>query len=625
MCGICGIINLNGDAVSPQRLRGMADCIAHRGPDDDGFFLQGPVGLGHRRLSIIDLAGGHQPLCNEDETVWIVFNGEIYNFPELRTQLEQKGHHFRTHSDTETIVHAYEEWGEECPTRLRGMFAFAIYDLRNQSLFIARDRIGKKPLLYTQTADSFLFASEFQALLAHPGVTRRVNLASIDLYLASYCIPAPHTAYEGIFKLPPAHSLTLKKGEVKLRRYWDMAPFFEPSRKLQISEEAAAEELLERLREAVKIRMMSEVPLGAFLSGGVDSSVLVALMATLSDRPVKTFSIDFEEGLFSEAEHARRIANKYGCEHTEITVKPDAASVLPMLVRHYGEPFGDSSAVLAYYVSQATRRYATVALNGDGGDEVFAGYERYRALRITESLPAALRRAGGVVERLIPGSLNSRARQVLLKRLLQAAALPAPQRYLRWHSSFNVGQKHEFYTPEFAQAVHYPASHPIAESIATHPQLEPVDRAQLSDLTTYLPDDLLVKLDVASMATSLEARSPFLDHPLMEWAATLPPEMKMKGATGKYILRHAARDLVPIENMARTKMGFSAPVGTWFRGPLKEMLQDTVSSPRALGRGYFRPEAVRALVQQHITGQSDHTLRLWTLLMLELWHGEFID
>jgi len=622
MCGIAGVLHLHNAPASRAILQRMNDGIVHRGPDDQGLWLHGPAGLAVRRLAIIDLKSGHQPLCNEDESVWIVFNGEIYNFPELREQLEAKGHHFATHSDTETIVHAYEEWGEVCPRHLRGMFAFAIYDLKRETLFLARDRVGKKPLLYTTADYQFIFASEFQALLSHPAVPRRPNLHALDAYLATSCIPAPLTGYEGIHKLPPAHTLTIRNGQIKIERYWSL----DFTRKIEVTQEAAQEELLHRLREAVRVRLMSEVPLGAFLSGGIDSSAIVALMSELSAQPVKTFSIGFEESDFSELHHARRVAERYGTEHTEVIVKPDAMSILPLLVRHYGEPYADSSAVPTFYVSQVTRQHVTVALNGDGGDEVFGGYDRYRAMQFTASVPDAVLRLGAQAARVVPGSTNFRSRGARLKRLLEAAALPGPQRYFRWSSIFSVAQKRRLYTPEFSAGAEFLVKpHPVETWLLENSHLDVVDACLLADTMTYLPDDLLVKVDITSMANSLEARSPFLDHPLMEWAAQLPPQLKVRGKTGKYILRQALRDIVPEQNMARPKMGFGVPIRHWLRDSMKPLLCDTVLSDRALGRGYFQPDEVRRLVQEHLQGQQDHAFRLWALLMLELWHQEFID
>ncbi len=626
MCGIVGAFALNFQPISLQLVQTMNSCITHRGPDEAGIWVQNGVGLAMRRLAIIDLKSGQQPISNEDETVHIVFNGEIYNFPELHIELEAKGHTFRTHSDTETIVHAYEEWGEDCPQHLRGMFAFAIYDARDNSLFLARDRVGKKPLLYTQAGGKFLFASEFPALLSCGDVERKPNLVAIEQYLTTSCIAAPLTGFEGIYKLPPAHSLRLKDGEIQLRRYWDLAPFFEPSRKIQISLEEATQELLARLEEAVKIRLMSEVPLGAFLSGGIDSSAIVALMSRLSSSPVKTFSIGFAEADYSEVEHARRVAHLYGTDHTEIIVEPNALDILPTLVRHYGEPYADSSAVPTFYVSQATRKHVTVALNGDGGDELFGGYERYRRMQMTSRVPDAVLGIGARAASLIPRNNDFRSKTARARRLLEAASLPTAQRYLRWTSAFSAAQRENLYTPEFKAATGFPNSiHPVQQSLEDHRNLEILDRCLLCDSTHYLPDDLLVKVDITSMANSLEARSPFMDHPLMEWAATLPPGFKIQGDSTKHILRQALAQLVPIENMARPKMGFGMPVGRWFQGPLKQLLCDTLFGERAQSRGYFRPEVVRSLVQEHLDSKADHTHRLWALLMLELWHHEFVD
>jgi len=609
----------------------MNDSIVHRGPDDQGLWVDGPVGLAMRRLSIIDLAHGHQPLCNEDKTVWIVFNGEIYNFPELRLQLEAKGHKFATHSDTETIVHSYEEWGEDCVQHLRGMFAFAIYDIKKERLFLARDRVGKKPLVYTTANGQFLFGSEFNTVLASPEVSRRPNLAAIDFYLANYAIPAPLTGYENIHKLPPGHSMTVDlkdNGAIKLKRYWALEEFFAPEKKLKISEADAVEELLARLTEAVKIRLMSEVPLGAFLSGGIDSSAIVAVMSKLMDKPVKTFSIGFEESAYSEIHHARRLAEHYNADHTEIIVQPDAVEIIPKLVRHYGEPYSDSSAIPTYYVSQATRQHVTVALNGDGGDEVFAGYERYYGMAMAEKLPRALLKVGAGAVRFLPGRNKAGTLPSRLNRALKSAYMPRPQRYMQWFSPFNPQFKSDLYSAGFKESVNFPnARHPVEEWFEKTAGLNVIDACLATDTVTYLPDDLLAKVDITSMANSLEARSPFLDHHLMEWAATLPPELKMNGKTSKYILRQALSKLVPAENMDRRKMGFAVPVGQWFRNDkrMKSLLMDTVLSHRAMGRGYFQPEAVRKLVDEHLQEKLDHTSRLWSLLMLELWHQEFID
>jgi asparagine synthase (glutamine-hydrolysing) len=431
MCGITGILRLDGKPASRDVLERMNARIVHRGPDEDGLQIHQNVGLAMRRLSIIDRACGNQPLSNEDGTVWIVFNGEIYNFPELVHNSKAGVTRFAPNVDTEAIVHAYEEWGHDCPKHLRGMFAFAIYDRKYKELFLARDRVGKKPLLYTTARNTFAFASEFSALLAHPDVQREPNRETFDEFLSTACIAAPRTGFKDIWKLPPAHWLSLRNGEITIEPYWSLEPHFAPERRLKIGRDEAAQELLRRLEEAVRIRLMSEVPLGAFLSGGVDSSAVVALMSRLSSERVKTFSVGFEESEYSEVHHARRLAERYNTDHTEIIVKPDAAAILPTLVRHFGEPYADSSAVPTYYVSQATRKHVTVALNGDGGDEVFGGYERYRAMQIAESVPLPCAAGGGAScalhtgQHQLPFALD--AIETLVAKRRRAASSPLSQ------------------------------------------------------------------------------------------------------------------------------------------------------------------------------------------------------
>ncbi|MDT7688797.1 MAG: hypothetical protein QOJ70_3498 [Acidobacteriota bacterium] len=627
MCGIVGMVNLDGRAADATLLGRMNEAIHHRGPDEDGTYLAGPVGLAMRRLAIIDLAGGQQPIANEDHSAWIVFNGEIYNYRELKGELEKRGHRFRTDCDTEAIIHAYEEFGTDAPKHLRGMFAFAIWDERKQELFLARDRVGKKPLLYARTRDSFVFGSEFSALLLHPSVSREIDRGAIDDYLSFMCVPAPLTAYRDIRKLEPGHSLTLSRdGELKTERYWE--PDF--SKKLDITEEEAGERALELLRDAVRVRLMSEVPLGAFLSGGIDSSTVVALMAEASSTPVKTFSIGFEEQDFSELHHARRVAEHVGAEHHEFIVRPDAMEVLPTLVEHYGEPYADSSAIPTYYVARETRRHVTVALNGDGGDECFAGYERYAAMRLSESyrrLPEALREQ--VIRRsveLLPISelRPSRARRV--RRFLRAASLPPVERYLRWVTVIGEEAKEELYSDEFREEVGGRDPRALLRPwFARANGAGVVDASLLADTMTYLPNDLLVKVDIASMAVSLEARSPFLDHHVIEFAASLPERLKLRGLTTKYVLKKTLRKLLPSENLTRSKMGFGVPIGHWFRGQMQGFLRENLLSDKAARRGLFRPEAVARMVELHTRGERDYTHQLWTLLMLELWFQRFID
>ncbi|MBV9925953.1 MAG: asparagine synthase (glutamine-hydrolyzing) [Acidobacteria bacterium] len=627
MCGIVGMVNLDGRAAEGPLLARMNQAIIHRGPDEDGTYLKEHVGLAMRRLAIIDLKGGQQPISDEAGTAFIVYNGEVYNYREVKKELEARGHRFHTDCDTEVVLHAYLEYGEDCPRHLRGMFAFAVWDERRRELFLARDRVGKKPLLYAKTRDSFVFGSEFSALLKHPSVSREVDRAALDDYLSFMCVPAPQTAYRDIRKLEPGHSLTLTKdGEIKTRRYWE--PDF--SKKVKLSEEEAGERALALLREAVRVRLMSEVPLGAFLSGGIDSSAVVALMAEESSGPVKTFSIGFEEQDFSELHHARRVAERVGAEHHEFIVRPDALEVLPTLVEHYGEPYADSSAIPTYYVSRETRKHVTVALNGDGGDECFAGYERYAAMRLSEryrKLPGVLRE--GVIRQaleLLPISELKRTRARKVRRFLRAASLPPVDRYLQWVSVVQRDAKAELYTDEFREEVGgRDAREWLRPWFARANGAGVVDAALLADTMTYLPNDLLVKVDIASMANSLEARSPFLDHHVIEFAASLPENLKLRGLTTKYILKKTLQKLLPSENLTRGKMGFGVPIGHWFRGKLEPFLREQLLSERAGRRGLFRPEAVRRMVEQHTRGERDHTHQLWTLLMLELWFQRFID
>ena len=627
MCGITGFVNANGTSCERSVLERMNQAIFHRGPDEDGFYLNQNVGLAMRRLSIIDLASGQQPIYNEDRSKAIVFNGEIYNYRELREKLDQLGHKFYTKSDTEVVVHLYDEYGVECLQHLRGMFAIAIWDQREQSLFLARDRVGKKPILYShQPNGDLIFGSEFQAMLQHPSVSREVDLEAIDNYMSYLCIPAPMTAFKQIRKLEPGHWLRWKDGQIEIKRYW--LPDF--SKKIKISENEAIEETTRILRESTKLRMISEVPLGAFLSGGVDSSAVVALMAQESDKPVKTFSIGFEEQDFSELKYAKRVAEHVGAEYHEFIVRPNALDVIPTLVEHYGEPYADSSAIPTYYVSKETRKHVTVALNGDGGDESFAGYERYTAMRIADAygrVPSALRRI--FIEspiNLLPSSELKRSRFRDAKRFLKAANLPQTERYFRWMSTFNRDAKRELYTPEFAASVAPQNPSSILEKwFNAASGLGTLDATLLTDQMTYLPNDLLVKVDIASMANSLEARSPFLDHNLIEFAATLPEGMKMRGLETKSLLKKVAARLVPKEVIYRRKMGFGVPVGHWFRGEMKDFVRSVLLSEKSIKRGIVKPEMLERYVREHIDGERDHAFQLWTLLMLELWFQRFID
>jgi asparagine synthase (glutamine-hydrolysing) len=632
MCGIAGVVDLAGRAVDQSLVRKLCAELAHRGPDDEGYYVNGRVALGQRRLAILDLDGGWQPMSNEDGTVWVTFNGEIYNFQALRPALEGLGHRFATRSDTEVIVHAYEQYGAECVKHLRGMFAFALWDHRAQTLLLARDRVGKKPLYYAEAHGQLVFASELQGLLQHPDLSRQLDSTALDDYLTYGYVPAPKTIFKGVYKLPPAHYLTLKIGpgggaKVRTERYWHL----EYGPKLKVNEEEATEGLLEVLTEAVRLRLIADVPLGALLSGGIDSSMVVALMSRLSDRPVKTFSIGFDEQEFNELPYARLVAERYTTEHHEVIVHPNALEVLPTLVRHYGEPYADSSAIPTYYVAKLTRQHVKVALNGDGGDECFAGYERYLGSRLADRyqrVPALVRRlALEPLGRLIPEGTHRRSRLRQLKSFLQVAGEPASRRYLRWVGYFSSGQKQALYTQEFQeQLAHYDADRWLLgmwEQTA-RASVDPLDTLLSLDVQSYLPYDLLVKMDIATMANSLEARSPFLDHKVMEFCASLPSAYKLRGLTLKYLLKKAGARLLPPETLRRRKMGFGVPVGYWMRGELRSWVGEVLLSPRALKRGYFETEALHRFVHARLDGREQAS-ELWALLWLELWHQEFMD
>lgn len=627
MCGIVGIAYQGSRSVEREILEKMNSAILHRGPDEDGFYLKESVGLAMRRLAIIDLAGGQQPIFNHDQSKVIVFNGEIYNFQQLRTDLESRGHIFKTNSDTEAIIHLYDEFGVDCVQHLRGMFAFAIWDEREKSLFLARDRVGKKPILYShQPNGDLIFGSEFKALLQHPSISREVDYSAIDSYLSYLCVPAPQTAFKQIRKLEPAHWLLWKNGEIKTHRYWQ--PDF--SRKIKITEEEAVEETTRILRESVKLRMISEVPLGAFLSGGVDSSAVVALMAEMSSQPVKTFSIGFEEEDFSELKYAKIVANHVGAEYNEFIVRPKALEVLPILVEHYGEPYADSSAIPTYYVAKETRKYVTVALNGDGGDESFAGYERYLAMSLAEKyrkIPKVLRK--GLIETgvgLIPNPKQFRSRVKSLKRFVESGSLNNVERYLGWMSAISPSLKNELLSNEFRTNLN--GNKPIDVLQKWFDQTEDlgiVDATMLTDQMTYLPNDLLVKVDIATMANSLEARSPLLDHHIIEFAASLPQNLKVSGKETKSLLKKVAAKLVPKEVIYRRKMGFGVPIGKWLRGEMKDFMKENLLSERFAKRGLFQQNKIAEIIQQHCDQKNDYSTQIWTLLMLELWFQRFID
>lgn len=631
MCGICGIVDYKENGIiNRDVLHRMCTQMKLRGPDGEGIYI-GPhskpaVGLGHRRLKIIDLSdAGNQPITNEDRSLWLVLNGEIYNYQQLRKDLENKGHRFRSHTDAEVVLHLYEDFAEGCLSYLRGMFAFALWDEKENKLFLARDRIGKKPFLYYYDNQYFCFASEFSALLASGLFNKDINYAAIDKYLTFGYVPAPETIYRKVFKMLPAHYAIFKDGRLSLQKYWEL----DYSQKIDISEKEAGQELVKILKEAVSLRLASDVPLGVFLSGGIDSSMVTALMSELTHK-VKTFSIGFDNADFDELKYARNIAKYFSTDHHEFIVKPKAIEILPLLVERYGEPYADSSAIPSYYVSRQTKQYVTVALNGDGGDESFAGYERYQAMAFAEGynrLPAFFRSGlSQAVIRLLPDSVNFKNKRRRLRRLFENVSLPFYLRYCRWVCMINEDDKNNLYHEDFKKQLdnNDPAGW-LKNYPALSDKMDLVDCLMAIDIKTNLSNDLLVKMDIASMANSLETRSPFLDHRLMQFAAGLPSKYKMKGFTKKYILKKVAQELIPRKNIHRRKMGFGVPVGDWFRNDLKDFLYENLLSTIALGRGYFKPEVVKNMVKKHISKQKDYTFQLWVLLMLELWHQRFVD
>ncbi|MCS6862958.1 MAG: asparagine synthase (glutamine-hydrolyzing), partial [Abditibacteriales bacterium] len=609
----------------PQRtpeahlLRRMNDAMTHRGPDDAGYAFSGPVGLAMRRLSIIDLTTGHQPIYNEDRTACIVFNGEIYNYRDLRPLLENQGHRFQTNTDTEVILHLYEQYGTDCVQHLNGMFAFAIWDERQRRLFIARDRLGKKPLYYALTPHAFIFASELKSILECPDVSREVD-ASVFPYLFTYgYVPCPQCIIKGVSKLPPAHMLTYQDGQVRVQRYWHLR-FAEGKPQPRAY---YVRRLRELLTAAVKRRLVSDVPLGAFLSGGIDSSVVVGTMSRLMNEPVQTFSIGFEQEGYDERPYARLVAQKFRTDHRERVVQPqDVVDALPKLVWHLDEPFFDSSIVPTYYVSQLAREHVTVALSGDGGDELFAGYKRYDGYDRLESaflaLPETLRQRWlGALARRLPDGVRG-------KRYLQHVSQPLQQRYLdkvafaertRWNGHL-FG---EAVADAFADC---DPSDLLEQYMQQVPTAETLAKQQYADIMTYLPDDILVKVDRASMACSLEARAPLLDYTVVEFAATLPKPLRLDRHTTKVLLKEAMKDILPPEILQRKKKGFSVPVAQWLMKDLKPLAQEILLDPQSQARGYFVPSVVERLLR----GMNDKGTGqwIWALLWTELWHRTFI-
>lgn len=614
-----------GGRLDESLLARMCGALEHRGPDARGKYVEDDVGLGIQRLRVVDLVTGDQPIWSENGTIVVVLNGEIYNFVELREELRSRGHSFATEGDTEVIVHLYEEEGVDCVRRLHGMFAFALWDKSKRRLLLARDRVGKKPLFYAARGGGLTFASELRALVEDRTIPREVDGGSIDCYLAYGYVPAPRSIFADVRKLPPGHILVHEAGDVSISRYWRL----DFSRKLDVPNPRELHEPIRHaIQEATRRRLVADVPVGAFLSGGIDSSAVVAAMASASSMPVKTFSIGFDHDDFDELPHARRIAELFGTDHSEFVVRADAIGMVPRIVRHYGEPFADASAIPSFYLAEMTRRHVTVALNGDGGDESFGGYTRYVANRLAgrlERLPLPLRRAlAARAVHLGGGKLTSVTSKA--HRLMQALPLEPAERYSGYMTWLDESARARLYTDEFASVTRAAgAVNAIGEAWGEASGRDPIDVMLEVDISTYLPGDLITKIDIATMAHALEARSPLLDHQLMEFAASIPAELKVRGRQKKWILREALRGWLPDDLLDRPKQGFSVPVGHWLRHELRDHVREVLLDPTSRARGYFRPVAVRAMLDRQLAGADAETKPLWALFMLELWHREFVD
>jgi asparagine synthase (glutamine-hydrolysing) len=618
MCGIAGIIRWDGAPVSEQEIRGMCSAIVHRGPDDEGVYLADGVALGQRRLSIIDLEGGHQPLSNEDGTVWIVFNGEIYNYRDLRRELERLGHVFRTDSDTETIVHSYEEWGARCVERLRGMFAFAIWDEPRQQLLLARDRLGIKPLYYAERGNELVFASELKPILQLAHIPRTIDWGAAHHLFTFLSTPSASSIVEGVAKLEPARTAVASRSNPRLRidRYWDVR--FRPD------EQASEGELVERLRalltESVALHQISDVPVGAFLSGGIDSSAVVALMSQPAAGRLKTFSIGFAESQFDELRYARDVAAQFHTDHHDLVIRPDVVQIVEDLTWYLDEPFGDTSAIPTYIVSKLAAMHVKVVLSGDGGDELFGGYDKYvveQQERRFDRIPAPLRAAAGGIGRLMPQGMTGR-------RFLRHLALNGAERYLDASTMFRTDEIRRLFRSDAYR--HLQRHDPMAEALEALRGYgtDWLGAIQYGDLQRYLPLDILTKVDRATMAHSLEARPPLLDHCLVEFAATIPAKYRLRGGTTKYLFKQAMRGILPDSIIDRQKHGFAVPVAAWLRGDLAEFARSLLLSTACRERGVFEPAQVERLLTLNARGR-DLDLQLWTMISFELWCQRFLD
>ncbi|MGD8538846.1 MAG: asparagine synthase (glutamine-hydrolyzing) [Candidatus Aminicenantes bacterium] len=636
MCGICGTVKLEGDSsVSRSIISAMCATIEHRGPDDEGIFVTDHVGLGARRLSIIDIEGGHQPLSNEDGSVWVAHNGEIYNFPDLRKELISRGHTFKTRTDTETIVHSYEEWGEHCFQRFRGMFAFALWDDRKKKLLAVRDRVGIKPLYYTLIEDqegTLVFGSELKTILAHPDVQRALEPRAVDLYLTLEYIPEPLSAFKNIHKLPAGTFLVYEQGKLRLESYWDVSEDIEQesSEETRSTHLASLEdELYEKLKESVKARLISDVPLGAFLSGGIDSSAIVGLMHELGVSPIRTFSIGFEEATYNELAHARRIAQKFQTKHEEFVLKPQALELTQKLVHHLDEPFGDFSIFPTYLVSKMAREHVKVILSGDGGDELFGGYEHYQAQKLSRMpLVSFLSKPLPAILRKLPPSSKKKGLWNKMRRYAQGFEHPRDLRHFRWMMFLNQKEREELYSQEFIHELGgVKPFHTIPPLDKLYPQLNRFDDISgelYLDLKSYLVDDILVKVDRMSMATSLETRVPFVDHEVVRFAFRIPGPLKLKGMTTKWILKKSMERLLPRQNIYRSKEGFSIPIKHWLRNELKDLMFHYLSETRIRDAELFNYRSIQQKIDAHMDGRENYSHQLWALLVFEIWREQFL-
>lgn len=628
MCGICGYIHFDkSKKPSEDILKSMMSTLAKRGPDDEGIYLKSNAALGHRRLSIIDLKTGHQPILNEDGSIAIVYNGEIYNFPELKRELSEKGHVFRTHSDTEVIVHAYEEYGEDCLKRFNGMFAFAIWDSKKESLFLARDRFGKKPLYYAVFDNQFIFGSELKSLLKHPAVRKEIDLSAVSKYLAYEYVPSPYSIFRNIHKLEAGSRLSLKNGEYKTGQWWDMD--FERPGAFDLKN--AEKELIERLKESVRKRLISDVPLGVFLSGGIDSSSVVSMMSELMNpRDIKTFSVGFKEDAFDESSDARHVAEYFGTDHHEEILSPDTMlEVFPRILDLLDEPFADSSIIPTYLVSKFTRQYVKVALGGDGGDELFLGYPSFAAHRINcflSNLPELVGKIPlKVLTHVAPVSYDRSGLNFKARRFLRGMGFPEDVRHQAWIGNYTPEEeKGLFLRDRIAEADLPDVYSRTAKFFQEVKNLDPMDRVTYIYIKTYMTDDILAKVDRASMANSLEVRAPFLDTEFARFAAHIPPSYKLKGLTSKWILKDAMRNKLPDRTLRKGKKGFAVPVAKWLREDLKDMLNDAFNKTKIEKEGIFDYNYIKGLLDEFGRNKRDVRKEIWALFMFECWFDRWM-